>query len=330
MKFVWLLLFTFSSPVLLAQAENDARPRRGDLSKEPVIQTFGGRQFWGDVRFLQGWRIQHNVLFGQYRLLDPNDRRYLTGTLEECTDRLNQIRDEQHLRPMTGKAAVLIHGIGRSSKCFRAMGKALREDGYTVVPFEYPSTRVTIEESADYLHQVLQSMPQIESVDLVCHSMGGLLLRTYLQKHGDDRFRRAVLLGVPNHGAEMADFLKRNSLFKAILGPAGQQLVTDDDGLIAKLPAPDFPFAVIAGGRSAEKGFNPILPGDNDSTVTVASTRLAGASDFLLVPVIHSFLMTNADCIQATRCFLKSGQLCEDRDACPIETCEQESVHDTP
>ena len=284
------------------------------------VRTLGGRQFWGDVRFFRGWRIQHNVLLGQHRLLDPEDKRFHSGTLEECEERLNRFRDELNLKDMSGRAVILIHGIGRSSKSFRSMAKALQEDGYTVVGFDYPSTRVSIPESAEYLHKTIQSLEGIEEIDTVCHSMGGLLLRAYLQKHNEPRFRRAVMLGVPNKGAQMADILKGNPLFKVVLGPAGQQLVTDNDGIIPKLPAPNFPFAVIAGGRSAAKGYNPILPGDNDSTVTVASTRLPGAADFLLLPVIHSFLMNNDQCVEATRHFLTHGQLVHDREPQPIST----------
>ena len=120
----------------------------------------------------------------------------------------------------------------------------------------------------------------------------------------------------------MADFLRNNPLFKAVLGPAGQQLVTDKDGIINSLPVPPFPFGVLAGGRSASTGYNPLLPGDNDSTVTVASTRLAGAADFILLPVIHSFLMSDQKCIDATRHFLQHERFESNRDAEPISSSD--------
>ena len=280
------------------------------------VRTLGGRQFWGDVVFFRGWRIQHNVVLGQHRLLDPQDKRHLSGTREDCEGKLKELRKQYTLPEMKGRAVVLIHGIGRSSKSFHAMKKKLAASGYTVVGFDYPSTRVSIPKSAEYLHSVLQSLKGIDSIDVVCHSMGGLLLRAYLLEHKEPRFHRAVMLGVPNQGARLADMLKTNPLFKAIMGPAGQQLVTE--GLIEKLPAPGFPFAVIAGGRAAEKGYNPILPEDNDSTVTVSSTRLPGAKDFLLVPVIHSFLMSNEQCVTATEHFLEYGTLVDGRAAEPI------------
>lgn len=272
-------------------------------------KTLGGRQLWGDVRFFQGWRIQYNVVTKHYRLLDENDNRYSSGTLQKCQGRLQQLIEERKLPPMSGKAVVMIHGIGRSSKSFSEMSSQLKSKGYTVVGFDYPSTQVSIPDCAEYLHQVVQSLDGIESIDFVCHSMGGLVLRAYSMNHTTVRFRRAVMLGVPNRGAKMADFLKENPIFKMVLGPAGQQLASDDDGgLIKKLPIPKFEFGVLAGGRSKAKGFNPLLPGDNDLTVSVSSTRLPGAADFILIPVMHSFLMTDNRGIKATLNFLEHGQ----------------------
>ena len=273
------------------------------------VKTLGGRQLWGDIVFFRGWRIQHNVITGHFRLLDENDNRYASGTREKCQNRLQQLIEERQLKPMSGKAVVLIHGIGRSSKSFSQMAKQLQSKDYTVVGFDYPSTQLSIPDCAQYLHQVIQSLDGIESIDFVCHSMGGLILRAYAMDHSTVRFRRAVMLGVPNKGAKMADVFKSNPIFKMVLGPAGQQLASDDsNALIKTLPAPEFEFGVLAGGRSGEKGFNPLLPGDNDLTVSVASTRLAGASDFILIPVMHSFLMTDKRGINATLNYLECGQ----------------------
>lgn len=296
----------------MSDEEQGGRSLEQQAAPEPELEsgmkTLGGRQLWGDLRFCHGFRLQKNVITGHHRLLNAKDQRVASGTFNECQAKLEEVRIDQKLPAMSGQAVILIHGIGRSSKSFSSMADALAEDGYTVIGFDYPSTRVSIPDSAEYLHSVLASLENIDSIDVVGHSMGGLLLRAYIMQYQEPRFRRAVMLGVPNKGAQIADFLKRNPLFKAVMGPAGQQLVTGKDGLIGKLPTPNFEFGVLAGGKSASRGYNPLLPGDNDSTVTVASTRLSGASDFILLPVIHSFLMTDKSAIAATRNYLKTGQ----------------------
>ena len=36
------------------------------------LPTLGGKQFWTDHRWWQGWRVQYNSTLDHWRLLDPN------------------------------------------------------------------------------------------------------------------------------------------------------------------------------------------------------------------------------------------------------------------
>ena len=200
----------------------------------------------------------------------------------------------------------------------RPILNAIPIEGYTHVPFEYPSTRVPLEQSASFLHSLLESLTDVSEISFVVHSMGGQVVRRYLKDHRDPRLHRMVMLGTPNNGAELADMLKNNLVYRTIYGPAGQELVTDKLGTIKSLPIPDFEFGIIAGGRGDDRGFNRLLRGDNDGTVTVASARLAGAVDYLRVPKIHSFLMSDAAAIAAVRHFLEHGRFSPDRPPEPI------------
>lgn len=296
---------------------NNESPRPGTL-------TLGGMQFWGDVVFFQGYKIQRHVFTGHFRLLDKGNRRYQSGTFEKCEKTLEQIRVAGNLKPDTGHAVIYLHGIGRTSRSMRPLLNAMPTDGYVHVPFEYPSTRVPIKQAADCLHSLIDSLTDVSKISFVVHSMGGLVVRRYLRDHNDPRLYRMVMLGTPNRGAELADMLKRNWIYRTVYGPAGQELVTDQDGATGTLPIPVFEFGVIAGGKGDEHGFNPLLPGDDDGTVTINSTRLSGAADFLRVPRLHSFLMADATAIAATRCFLEHGRFSLAREPEPIskETAE--------
>src|SRR6185295_16742640 len=108
-----------------------------------------------------------------------------------------------------------------------------------------------------------------EKIHFVTHSMGGLVVRTYLARYGSDRVGRIVMIATPNLGAELADRLHGTGLYRVFLGPAGQQLTGDAQGFVAGLAIPEVPFGVIAGGRGNERGYNPLIAGDNDGTVSV-------------------------------------------------------------
>jgi hypothetical protein len=95
-------------------------------------------------------------------------------------------------------------------------------------------------------------------------------------------------------------------------------LISDPLGPIKSLPTPDFEFGIVVGGKGDDKGFNRLLPGDDDGTVTVASARLPGAADFLRIPKIHAFLMSDATVISAVQHFLEHGRFFPDKAAEPI------------
>lgn len=331
---VWtgiILVILFPAVCGAEGPEESAVQRKIEEVQRKVLsmKTLGGRQFWGDVQYFHGWKIQQNVISKHYRLLDAADQRHTSGTLEACRERLEEIKESKQLKPMQGKAVILIHGIIRSSKSFAKMKAACQQSGRLIVPFDYPSTQVTIPENAKFLEQVIASLDGIEEIDLVVHSMGGLVVRSWLAQQAvvDSRIKRMVMLGVPNRGANMADRFRANLLFKVIFGPAGQQLVTEaNSDFIASLPTPPFPFGIIAGGRNALKGYNPLIRGDNDGTVGVSSTRLPGAADYILLPVLHSFMMSDAETIAYTLRFLETGTFRESGEAQPIPIVEAEMV----
>ena len=316
----WCLLATILGSEAFAQppSGNSAKTWLTPVEEEWAMQTFGGRQFWGDVQFFHGWRIQQNVFTRHHRLLDKDDNRHAWGSLQDCREVLAEIRKNKNLPPMSGRGVLLVHGILRSSKCMSSLASAAEESGFQTFQFGYPSTQVSIPDAAEYLHQAIESLEGLEEISIVAHSMGGLVSRAYFAKHHDPRIKRVVMLGTPNQGAELADLLQSNLLIRAASGPGGRQLVTNPDGLIPTLPAPKCEFAVIAGARGKPSGWNPFIPGDDDGTVTVESTMLPGATDFSMVNVTHTRMLGNRETIDQALRFLLEGRLCADRPCQPI------------
>lgn len=314
---VWLTLLS-AADFASSQDKPDGQPPKKTQVKIPM-KTFGGRQFWGDVRFFHGWKIQQNVLTKHFRLLDEKDFNHASGTLAKCEDKLKEIQEEKKLPAMSGHAVIMLHGIVRSSKSMSRMQTSLGEAGFIPVPFDYPSTQANLDQCSKFLDEVIKSLDGVKEISFVTHSMGGLVVRNWLKDHEDKRVRRLVMIGTPNKGAEMADKLRDWKLYKLILGPAGQQLISGDGSDASKLPIPKFEFAVIAGARGTAEGYNPLIAGDDDGTVAVKSAFLEGAADSELFPVLHSFLPVNPDVVKSTERFLKTGSLRESGKREPVE-----------
>jgi pimeloyl-ACP methyl ester carboxylesterase len=283
------------------------------------MPTLGGKQFWGDELHFHQWRIQRNVYTDHCRLLDGQNRRHASGTYEECLAVLDHIKRDRHLPPMRGKAVVLMHGLGRSRASMDSMARFLHDaGGYEVFNIEYPSTRSDIADHARRLRRVINNLHGLEEINFVGHSMGNIVIRHYLgdlaqhnaaaaDRRARRRFGRFVMLAPPNQGALLATTFADNLLFKEITGDAGQQLGRDWDDLENRLATPDFPFGIVSGGKGNNKGYNPILVGDNDGVISVETAKLAGAADFVRLPLLHSFIMDNAKVQQYTLSFLQHG-----------------------
>ena len=282
------------------------------------IHTLGGVQFWGDVTYFRGWHIQRNVFSGHHRLLDAQDIRHAWGTREECDARLQQIRDDEQLPAMDGTAVIILHGLGRSDKSVQRLKQHFEQAGYYTIAMNYPSLRASVQENAEYLHQVIDSLDGIDKVHLVGFSMGGIVIRQCLAEHNEPRVGRVVFIGSPNQGAELATLLKDWWAFKTFVGPAGQELATAPHGLATKLPAPTCEFGIVAGCRGTDAGYNPLIPGDDDGTVSLESTRLPGASDFITVRTLHQGLLHTPSVFAATQYFLEYGSFQANRDSEPI------------
>lgn len=206
------------------------------------------------------------------------------------------------------EAVVLLHGLGRSTSAMRYLQHRLEKAGYEVFNIGYPSTSLPPDDLLELLRDEVRSCcAKKKKVHFVGHSLGGILIRALLEEQQDVKLGRVVLLGVPNQGAELADWLSDNYLFKKLAGPTGQQLGTGETAWPGGLPAPDYELGVIAGTRSINPVGSWILAGPDDGFVSVESTKVKGMKDFMLTASGHVLMRYSDEVADAVIRFLKTG-----------------------
>ena len=212
------------------------------------------------------------------------------------------------------ECTILLHGLARTHHSMTTLGLALENKGYTVVNISYPSREHSIEVLAnDVIPRALTYCPKDLAINVVTHSMGAILLRQYLSSKSIPRLHRVVMLAPPNQGSEVVDKLGAYPGFHWLNGDAGMQLGTSVASLPNRLAGAHFNVGIIAGTRSINIFLSTLIPGQDDGKVSVERTKLVGMSDHIVMPVTHTFMMTNKAVIQQVVDYLKKGQFTRDR-----------------
>lgn len=208
--------------------------------------------------------------------------------------------------------AVLLHGLGRTSRSMRALARALSQR-FRAVNVDYPSRKYPIERLAEHvgnrIHQRCPDEPgENRKIHFVTHSLGGIVLRYYLKENQLPNLGRVVMLSPPNQGSELVDILRDNILFRIATGPAGQQLGAEPSSIPNVLGPVGFEVGIIAGNKSLNPIFSRLIPGADDGRVSVTRSKVGGMTDFLVVPRHHTLIMNSSQVIEQVIYFLKNGE----------------------
>jgi len=171
--------------------------------------------------------------------------------------------DQQHSASMNlklyRKPIVLVHGIFSSPNMWVKMKDSLQNDGFEVFCVDYLSrnaadiTSIAETEAASTIKQVMTEYANrkisLAKVDVLAHSMGGLVMRQYIvssTSKGDD-IGTLIMIGTPHLGSPLPTLYLRHMNdpnFKDIInaigiheGPALKQLNSTNSEFLKKLNA---------------------------------------------------------------------------------------------
>jgi hypothetical protein len=206
-------------------------------------------------------------------------------------------------------SVVLLHGMARSSRGMLPMAIDCWNSGYRVCNVDCPSRPYDVDGLVRrFVAPAIAACDAARPIHVVTHSLGAILIRSHLQAGRLPAGSRFVMLAPPNHGSEVADFLRSWGPYRAWTGHVGQQLGTGPDATVHRLRPIEAEVGVIAANRSLQPWFSALLPGENDGVVSVASARLPEMRDFVVVGTTHTAIMFNRRVRRQVLCFLAGGR----------------------
>jgi pimeloyl-ACP methyl ester carboxylesterase len=227
-----LLVAVLAVPLLGATAYRDFHPLELDTRALQVVVGYVADGF--NARGIPGARVLLNGVDGhsletttdgtgffRFAALDPAYYPFAESTLNVTHA---GYKDAVPIAPSPGvcpfielqsNTVILMHGFGGSyegtwggnSGAFASeLTKKFKVVGVDVGGFPWNILPVSVAE--EKMHEALDAQCHeqgIQSYDVIAHSMGGLVSRSYLTKsYGRDRINKLVMLGTPNHGSFLA------------------------------------------------------------------------------------------------------------------------------
>jgi len=208
---------------------------------------------------------------------------------------------------------VLVHGFTGGLSTWELLDDKLTREGWDTLRDEYYFYKQGIADQAELLRSNIQNVKyryrdkdvKILKVDIVCHSMGGLISRYYISapcaQYMND-VRKLIMVATPNHGASLNDkrIGKIASIFAGFAHSKAADELHEKSAIITELNQyeavgghlhPDVQYAVLCGQRHnywlwgmwAADGYYP-----DDGVVSVDSALLSGVQAYLFYGTLHS------------------------------------------
>ncbi len=183
---------------------------------------------------------------------------------------------------------ILLHGLGRTPASMWWLSPYLHWAGIPSHLLGFPSNRQGLVDNIETVRGRIADLRLAMPVNLVGHSMGGVISRHLcLEDNGLD-VRRVVQLGAPNLGSALADRMGPFWAVRKACGPAIADL-----GVRSEILKPDPRIHAIAGTGGCHTRHS-VLQSPHDGAVTVRSAW-AGAAERYRVDAMHTLMPMSRD-----------------------------------
>ncbi|WP_025819494.1 PGAP1-like alpha/beta domain-containing protein [Shewanella marina] len=178
---------------------------------------------------------------------------------------------------------IILHGLYMSGLVMWPLAKYIERQGFEVLNLSYNTLNPNKEQIFATIDAFIDEQPSV----FVCHSMGGLVARAYLEadSHQSQFINKVITLGTPHQGSNIAKQIQERGL---------QRLLNNSVDYL--LPYHQtWPFAAklysIAGDFAL--GIMPLIHKDSasDGTVLLNETKLTGMTQHKVFHLSHTALI---------------------------------------
>ena len=209
---------------------------------------------------------------------------------------------------------ILIHGLRGNTDDMQIITDYLKEYNFETVNFVYPSKDDKIQNLAEIFlkPEVLKQIEkQPKQIHFVTHSMGGIVLRSYLVNHLteiDSILGKVIMISPPNKGSDVSEFFKKTMLYQKRYGISGQQIGYDINKQVGLSDSVSYNPGIIAGTDTQFPYFSYFIKGDDDGKISTERTKLKGMGDYIEMHFPHDTIMEQKEVAKQVLHYIENSE----------------------
>ena len=231
----------------------------------------------------------------------------------------------------SNEAVVFIHGFWASPANLFPLSMRVRRAGYKTSLFGYNSIGKSPAQNAKDFARFIERI-DARTVHIVAHSLGGIVVKHFMDKHPMASIGRVVMIGTPLKGSEVAQHFIQYDAAKYVLGrsvergllgdappwpkdrPLGMIAGQQGFGLVTLLKMADSYISEKASGRKnlelGRAAINAAIAGDgepNDGLVNLSETMSDEVTHRYELRQGHTGMLLSNETAKAALCYLQHG-----------------------
>jgi triacylglycerol esterase/lipase EstA (alpha/beta hydrolase family) len=207
---------------------------------------------------------------------------------------------------MKDEITVLVHGFNKDRYDMAFLEKGLRKSGFKTVSVNLPTTFGTLEECRHSLSLQIKNLTRKDRiVNYVAHSMGGLIIRDYINDDKQNNVGKCVFIATPHKGSRLADIANRIPFYSKIFRPI--EALSSGSKFSSSSLDKNIKVGLIAGNKNTNLLGKLFLSNKSDGWVEVASVKCKDADELIEVPFGHKEIHHQHKTLILVKNFLLQG-----------------------
>ena len=196
-----------------------------------------------------------------------------------CGDMVDIVIKEQEL-------TILCHGFNKSAEDMFFLRDGLNNRGIKNIVANIPSTLSSLEDCINSFHlQVYDYINMSAKINFIGHSMGGLVIRSYINMHNLENVSKCIFISTPHLGSKLAKIAGKIPLYKNIVKPIVELQPKEEN--IYLLKNKNIKIGLIIGEKNDSVLGRIFLSKNADGRVEKESALSDDANDVVYLPFGH-------------------------------------------